>query len=130
MPTGAGGSRRVEAPGEVASRMQPGPRRVDQVANAVLDQAYRVHMKLGPGLTEKVNETLLEHYLMEAGHDVVRQKRIPFEVDGVKFKEGLRPDLIVDGVLVVEVKSARSPPSTGNRSSPTCGFWIWRWACS
>jgi GxxExxY protein len=93
--------------GATGQHVQPGQRHVDRVAKAVLDAAYRVHMRLGPGLTEKVYETLLEHYLLEGGHTVVRQKRIPFEVDGVKFKEGLRPDLIVDGVLIVEVKSAK-----------------------
>lgn len=80
---------------------------VDRVAESVLDQAFRVHRRLGPGLKEKVYEALLEHYLREAGHTVVRQQRFSFEVDGVVFKEAVRPDLIVDGVLVVEVKSAK-----------------------
>lgn len=109
MPNGAGGSNRVETtrkPG--ASPTKPGQRHVDRVAKAVLDEAHRVHRRLGPGLTEKVNETLLEHYLLQAGHTVARQKRFSFEVDGVVFKEALRPDLIVDGVLVVEVKSTKA----------------------
>lgn len=81
---------------------------MDQVAESVLDHAFHVHRRLGPGLKERVYETLLEHYLVEAGHTVVRQQRFSFEVDGVVFKEAVRPDLIVDGVLVVEVKSAKA----------------------
>jgi iron complex transport system substrate-binding protein len=109
MPKGEDDSRQVETAGEedVPDRY-PRRRHVDRVAKAVLDAAHRVHNRLGPGLTEKVNETLLEHYLLEADHTVVRQKRFSFEVDGVVFKEALRPDLMVDGVLVVEVKSAKA----------------------
>ena len=108
MPRGEDDSRRGEpGGGSNAPDRYPRRRRVDRVAKAVLDAAYRVHRRLGPGLTEKVNEALLEHYLLEAGHTVVRQQRFSFEVDGVVFKEALQPDLIVDGVLVVEVKSAK-----------------------
>lgn len=109
MPTGVDDARRRETGGkEPDADTQGAQRPVDRVAKAVLDAAYRVHHKLGPGLTEKVNETLLEHYLLEAGHTVARQERFSFEVDGVVFKEALQPDLIVDGVLVVEVKSAKA----------------------
>ena len=103
------GHDRGRGTGSDATNSETSPRRkVDRIAKATLDAAYRVHYKLGPGLTERVYEALVEHYLLQDGLVVSRQKRFSFEVDGVVFREAVRPDLIVEGLLVVEVKSAKA----------------------
>ena len=103
----AGSGYTQSATGPSVTAGLPGLRLADRVARSVLDQTFRVHVRLGPGLTERVYEALLQHYLLDAGHQAVRQKRFSFEVDGVVFEEAVRPDLIIDEVLVVEVKSAK-----------------------
>jgi GxxExxY protein len=72
----------------------------------VLDAAFKVHTKLGPGLLETVYEAALAKELRKLGHQVERQKPIPVFYDGEILEEiGFRSDLIVDGLVLVELKS-------------------------
>jgi GxxExxY protein len=75
------------------------------VAKRVLDAAFLVHTKLGPGLLESVYEVALAHELRKVGLTVERQKPMPITYDGILFEEGYRADLIVEELLVVELKS-------------------------
>lgn len=75
------------------------------VARAILDAAFLVHRNVGPGLFESVYESLLAHELMKLGHKVVAQHPIPLIYDDLKFNQGYRADLIVDDLVIVEVKS-------------------------
>jgi len=77
----------------------------NDVAAAIVDAAYHVHLALGPGLMETVYEVALEHDLKKRGLDVKRQEPVRVEYDGVKFEEGFRADLIVDDCVIVELKS-------------------------
>ncbi|HKB56437.1 MAG TPA: GxxExxY protein [Lacunisphaera sp.] len=73
---------------------------------AVLDAAFKVHTKLGPGLLESVYEAALTRELRKLGHAVERQKQIPIIYDGELLEEvGFRADLIVDSLVLVELKS-------------------------
>jgi GxxExxY protein len=65
-------------------------------------------MALGPGLLESVYEVLLAHRLRQAGLQVQRQVRIPIEFDGIQFDEGFRADIIVNGKVILELKSVES----------------------
>ena len=80
-------------------------RDVNEVSGIVVDAAYRLHSRLGPGLLESVYSKLLAKSVEERGLHVVREKSITFEFDGVRLEDGLRLDLLVDGQVVVEVKS-------------------------
>jgi GxxExxY protein len=72
----------------------------------VLDAAFKVHTKLGPGLLETVYEAALAKELRKLGHQVERQKAIPVFYDGELLEEiGFRADLIVDGLVLVGLKS-------------------------
>ena len=64
----------------------------------------RFHTGLGPGLLESVYEAVLAHELEKRGLAVERQKVISFEYDGLRFDEGLRVDLLVEQVIVVELE--------------------------
>jgi len=77
----------------------------NDIAREVVDSAYQVHTKLGPGLFETVYEVALEHELSKRGFTVQRQKPIPVHYDGIHFDEGFRADLIVNDSLIVELKS-------------------------
>ncbi|KLK89190.1 Fe3+ hydroxamate ABC transporter substrate-binding protein [Methanoculleus sediminis] len=78
---------------------------VEQVSSVVVDTAYHLHRDLGPGLLESVYETVLARMLERRGLQVERQKSVTFDFEGMHFDDGLRVDLLVDGCLVVELKS-------------------------
>ena len=70
-----------------------------------MDAALQIHMELGPGLLESVYEAVLARAVEKRGFQVERQKVVRFEYDGMVFEEGFRTDLLVEGRVVVELKS-------------------------
>ena len=89
-----------------ASPREPLP--LDDITGAILDASLKIHRELGPGLLESVYEAVLARALERRGFKVERQKVIRFEYDGMVFEEGLRLDLLVEGVVVVELKSVEN----------------------
>lgn len=79
--------------------------RHEAIAKTIVNSAYQVHRKLGPGLLEKIYEVCLAHEIKKTGFEVERQISIPIVYDGIKFEEGLRIDLLVDRLVVVEIKA-------------------------
>lgn len=79
---------------------------VEKLARLAVDCGFTIHRDLGPGLLESVYETLLAAKLARSGACVERQKSISFEYDGIRIAEGFRADLLIDGLLIIEVKSA------------------------
>lgn len=77
----------------------------NEISKEVVDAAFKLHTELGPGLLESVYETLLASDLESRGLHVARQKPIPFEHRGMKFDEGFRADLIVNDLVIIELKS-------------------------
>jgi GxxExxY protein len=77
----------------------------NEIAKQVVDAAYQIHARLGPGLLETVYEILLVHELKKRGLKVVRQQPIPFEYEGIKFDEGFRADVVVEDKVILELKS-------------------------
>jgi len=78
---------------------------LDDITGAIVDTAMKLHMAIGPGLLESVYEAVLARALERRGLQVERQKPIRFEYDGMVFEEGFRIDLLVEGRVVVELKS-------------------------
>ncbi len=81
---------------------------VEEISAIVIDTAYHLHRELGPGLLESVYEAVLARMLERRGLKVERQKSVEFDFDGIHFSEGLRIDLLVEGKLVIELKSVES----------------------
>jgi GxxExxY protein len=77
----------------------------NEIAKRVLDAAFVVHTKLGPGVFESVYEVILAHELRKAGLVVERQKPMPITYEGILFDEGFRIDLLVEAKVIVELKS-------------------------
>lgn len=78
---------------------------VEDLARFVVDCGFRLHRDLGPGLLESAYEAILADQLRQAGILVERQKAIPIKYDGVELAEGFRADLLLEGQLLVELKS-------------------------
>jgi len=81
------------------------PMKENEIATVVVDAAYRLHTGLGPGIFEIVYEVLLAHELRKHGYSVERQVPVPITWDGIRFDEGFRADLIIDNLVIVELKS-------------------------
>ena len=78
---------------------------VERLAQIAVDCGFRVHKGLGPGLLESVYEAVLAEMLRRSGLEVERQKPISIEFEGMNLGEGFRADLVVEGQLLIEVKS-------------------------
>ena len=71
----------------------------------IVSAAIEVHKHLGPGLLESIYEECLEYELQLRGFNVKRQRRVPVIYKGKKVKDDLRIDLLVNDLIIVEVKS-------------------------
>lgn len=77
----------------------------ETIASEIVDAAYSVHKILGPGLLERVYEVCFCHELTKRGLSYQRQVDIPIEYDGITFEEGLRLDIIVEDLIICEIKA-------------------------
>jgi GxxExxY protein len=78
------------------------------IAQQIVDAAFRIHTAIGPGLLESVYETLLSHELGRRGLTALPQQSIPVVYEGIRIEAGFRADLIVEGKVIVEVKSVEA----------------------
>ena len=78
---------------------------LNRISGIIVDVAVNIHQQLGPGLLESVYEAVLTHELQKRGLRVDRQVPIPVIWDEVQLEVGFRADLIVEGLVVVEIKS-------------------------
>ncbi len=77
----------------------------NEIAKIVLDCAFKVHKQLGPGLLESVYEVALVYELEKAGLSIEKQKGIPVVYDIIRLELGFRADIIVEGKVIIEIKS-------------------------
>jgi GxxExxY protein len=78
----------------------------ERVASHMVDAAYTVHNTLGPGLLENVYEICFCHELAKRNLIYKRQISIPIEYDGIRFQEALRLDVLVEDIVICEIKAA------------------------
>jgi iron complex transport system substrate-binding protein len=78
---------------------------VEELSAVVVDAAFHLHTDLGPGLLESVYEAILARLLRDRGLSVVRQLPVPIEFAGLRLDEGFRADLVINDLLVIELKS-------------------------
>lgn len=80
----------------------------ETIGKAVLDAAFKVHSALGPGLLESVYEAALAFELRRRGLRVEAQKAIAVFYEGHQLEVGFRADLVVEGLVLVELKSVEA----------------------
>jgi GxxExxY protein len=78
--------------------------RVNQLTGRIITGAMKVHSQLGPGLLESAYEACLAHELRKEGLRVARQVELPVVYDGETIDLGYRIDLLVEDLIVVELK--------------------------
>ncbi len=74
------------------------------ISRMVLDAAFKVHTKLGPGLLEKVYRECMAYELLKEGLQVEQEVPIPLVYESVKFDCGYRIDLLINKKVVIELK--------------------------
>ncbi|MBI4647212.1 MAG: GxxExxY protein [Bacteroidia bacterium] len=77
----------------------------ERTGKLIVNASYEVHKALGPGLLEKVYEVCFCHILTKDGCIVKRQLDIPIVFDGIVFSEGLRIDVMVNDLVICELKA-------------------------
>jgi len=78
---------------------------IDNTAAAIVDSAFKVHTKLGPGLLESAYEACLAHELKKRGMKVDRQIPQPVHYDDITIDVGYRIDLLVNDSVIIELKA-------------------------
>jgi len=78
---------------------------LNKITSVIIDVAIQIHRTLGPGLLESVYQSIMAHELHKRGSLVSLEVPIPVLWDGLKQDVGFRADLIVEGGVVVEIKS-------------------------
>jgi len=91
--------------GELTLRRQDAKINENAIGKEVVGAAVQVHRELGPGLLETVYEVVLAKELERRGLRVERQVPVPIHYGGLRFEEGFRADLIVEGKVILELKS-------------------------
>jgi iron complex transport system substrate-binding protein len=79
--------------------------KLEQLAAAVVNCGLQLHRDIGPGLLESVYEQVLADRLDALGLKIDRQQPVNIVIDGKTYPEAFRFDLLVNGILLIEVKS-------------------------
>jgi len=79
--------------------------RENDLAKAIVDISYKIHRTLGPGLLESSYEAVMIYELQKRGHAVTAQVPVPIVYESVSLDTGFRVDLIVEDLVIVELKS-------------------------
>ena len=69
---------------------------------------YKVYNDLGPGLLESVYESTLAYELKKNGYEIKTQVSLPFYYDNIKFDQGFRLDILVNDLVIIEIKSVET----------------------
>lgn len=75
------------------------------ISHDIIGASFKVHSVLGPRLLESTYEVCLEYELIKTGYKVERQKTLPVKYENVRLDAGYRIDLLVEDLVIVELKS-------------------------
>lgn len=87
--------------------MHPLFKKADELSREVIGGAIEVHRHLGPGLIESIYEKCMMHELSLRKLSAVNQRLVRIEYKGITFEEPLRFDVLVEGCLLLELKSVQ-----------------------
>jgi GxxExxY protein len=90
----------MATPAPILRRLTP-----NELSHAIIGAAMRVHTELGPGLLESTCTACLQHELKKIGFNSYIQVPLPVVYDGVRLELGYRIDMLVEGLVIVELKS-------------------------
>ncbi|MGG9960885.1 GxxExxY protein [Ferruginibacter sp. SUN106] len=77
----------------------------EYIAKQIVDIAIKIHQQLGPGLLESVYEKCFCYELKKRGISFRKQVQVPIYFDELKIDDGLRLDILIEGLVIVELKA-------------------------
>ena len=80
----------------------------NDISYDVRGAAFKIHKELGPGLLESVYEAALAYELREVGYNIKTQVAVPMFYNDIKFEIGFRLDILVNDLVIIEIKSVES----------------------
>jgi GxxExxY protein len=80
----------------------------NEIAKIAVDVAFQLHSTLGPGLLESVYQELYVYKLRERGLSVETEIQLPVVYEGKQFTSTFRIDILIEKILVVELKSVET----------------------
>ena len=80
----------------------------NEIGQIIVDTAVDIHKNLGPGLFESVYEIILASELENKGLKIKRQVDFPVEYKGIKFETGFRADMVINDLVIIEIKSVET----------------------
>ena len=81
---------------------------LNEISYNIRRACFEIHNKLGPGLLESVYEAVLAYKLYEMGYNVKTQVPIPVIYENVKLDIGFRIDLLIEDIIIIELKSVEN----------------------
>lgn len=81
---------------------------INEVTHEIIDSAYKVHSILGPGLLESAYKACLVYELKKKGLEVEVEKPLPLIYEDIKLVCGYRIDILVENLVIVELKTLES----------------------
>jgi GxxExxY protein len=82
----------------------------NELTAVIVDRCIKIHSKIGPGCFERVYEEILYYELVKLGYKVERQLLLPINWDKLLIKDAYKIDLLVEDMLVLELKSVHPLP--------------------
>ncbi|MGP8217812.1 MAG: GxxExxY protein [Bacteroidia bacterium] len=98
-------SRRVP---QIKRRVSQMNKNENDISFDIRGAAFKVHTALGPGLLESVYETALTYELKQKGYDIRNQVGVPMVYEDIKMDVGFRLDILVNNLVIVEIKSVET----------------------
>ena len=80
----------------------------EKITERIIGAACKVHTALGPGLLEETYKQCMKHELSKSGLTALSEVSLPVRYDGVTIDLGYRLDLLVDDIVIVELKSVQA----------------------
>lgn len=77
----------------------------NEIGTIIVNSCIKIHQHLGPGLLESVYQRVLAYELVKQGLRVECEVPLPVRYDEIEFEEGYRADIIVEGKVILELKS-------------------------
>ena len=91
----------------------------NEIGTLAIESAIEVHRELGPGLLETGYEVALAHELEDRELKVERQVPVAITYKGMRFNEGFRADIVVDGKVILELKSVENTTAAHKKQVQT-----------
>ena len=89
--------------------------KINEITSIIIEESIYIHKALGPGLFESVYENVLAFRLRKRGLNVFQQRSIPVCFEDVDMGIGFKCDLLVENLVIVEIKSVKELPEVASK---------------